>query len=269
LPAAAFTVVVAGCGADEARWDAWRRACDLSEGEYVAVPYDDEQSYVEIPEACSERLGRDVGLDWASFDAEPRAFSRAENAAEWVVAGLYVLASADLGTFRDLRAQLVDGELLEEELPEYDALWDFGDSEPAGRFWIAWLTHDRIGSVANYPDDENTLLAEAFYGDVQIHRSTEALLAGEHRSPTGAMAVLVHEAAHWTAPHHDAETQTDDSFDGAYGVEARILDSWTRAHPATPESELARGILSWVCVEKIENSGEFPPCDSFQIGGDE
>ena len=182
----------------------------------------------EISADCSDVVGRVIGLDWASFSAEPHAFSIGENTtAEFVIAGALVDFATDKPTISDL----LEGEpplAFGDEMRKLSPRYDLAESDAAGLLWFA-LLRERIDEVHLDEDLESPMFYNRGAVSVRDLANADPDYYWE-TSPIYAAGVLVHEASHGFLHGHVAcvtgPPACDIDIEGANGAEAWWRYRW-------------------------------------------
>lgn len=223
-----------------------------------------------VDAGCAAALGEVVGLDWEGFGEEPHRTDGPDALTSVVVGGVYSFVGSELGNVAGLDA-LDPRELL---YGEPAAVAGLASEDPAGAFWFDYLT-DRLVRLRHHPR-EGCLMSYVGNGVVDLCPESTVLADPAYASglaPVAVAAALAHEAAHYDGPAHrtvdgsttfegDRERTVDPDPGGAYGVEARWLESWLHhqsgAVPAA-DCEVAADMLADACAHILDTAG-WAPC---------
>lgn len=173
-----------------------------------------------LDRGCVDQLGWDLGIDWAAYGHEARAFEQAGDPAEALVTGAWLILAADHGTV----AQLADDPLApawarDALLAEAERVGLAGQ-DLAGDLLYAWVTA-RVRQVLPGPVEDGS---SAHYLSARATIETAQDPPGLTVPPWQA-SVLLHETAHQLQPGHQAcpdgqASGCDPDLQGPYGMQA-------------------------------------------------
>lgn len=269
------SLVLVGCGSSARGYAEARRACDLAEGESVATPWNShagELRPLETP--CVTRLAEDFGLVWSEFDAEPARIVEPTQAWEAVVAGLFVMVAADLGTVEELLGSTDAPHWLVQEMQSIvDDTGLAGDS-PAGEALYSFVAH-RVHSIgrdvdatgtAHYDGSRRRIEVTDWYREV--NEDEGLTITNGPMYPIEALATIVHEASHYDGVDHVdcefGEEFCDSDAEGSYGAELFLRHQWIAEldYAGTGEDWWSCLDARFTACSLILDTAGFAPCET-------
>ncbi|MCB9796500.1 MAG: hypothetical protein H6741_27705 [Alphaproteobacteria bacterium] len=275
--AALAALMLGGCAPLPADYFATREACGLAEGEHLPSFYSYGLGLLRpLSAGCVAQLGADVGLDWYDWDTEPAELREKDDELEGVLAGLFMLIAADVGTLGELLDDPDTPTWVRDEALDLAELVGLSDDDDAGAFWYAYVTSrtkevrfkQKEGSAAYYTGRAHRITLSEWTRQEDSDGSITTSNALLGHSPG---SILVHEVAHLTQPGHvrctwwedDQSRWCDEDPEGANGVEIYYETQWTRhldlsepAHRALCEESEHLVDCDW-----IEDTTGFAPCE--------
>ncbi len=261
---AAFSLLV-GC-AKTPTYDDLRTTCGFSPEESTPEPFLDGRI---ISADCATALGEATGVNWDMFGGGPHELDGPDDdVGDLVIVGLYTYLFSDLGTYHDIKVETYDNEAIWLAFQDSDHYGDLVDTDPAGKFWLRWLTTNITDGIM--PDDSGRAsdMMYASYGMGRMWVNRDDVDAGTDDVFMGE--ALAHEAAHaLVRPHLRSESGIvyDETSGGAFGAGAHwAWDWWKRNAAADPERcAPAYQEILFECV-RIGEWGGFAPCATEQTG---
>ncbi len=210
---------------DPEPWVETRAACGLAPDDVAVYPNESIEAFDKpfvYDEACATAIGDDLGVEWEVFGAVDLPGFFRGTTLERAIAGAWLVLAMDAGTVGELLAHPDSPEDLRSQLTELTERYAIPDDAPASRVVYDYVA-DRI--VRTRP---------------KLGRYNVAMTGATLRLPSEQgsdrvywwMGVVMHEAAHVDHRSHvecatgkavgwdfDQETDGDDSWEGAYGVQ--------------------------------------------------
>lgn len=224
----------------EQRYVGLRDACDMSEDEFVPLPFGADGSVLTITESCARASGDALHIEWEQFSSEPAEFVLPSARSDYLLGGLMVVIGADLGSVAALREYVPEGATVDLMLDEFEESEQADSSFPAGVFWLWWIERAISSSV---PGESETGLLGFDDGTLFVYLvpdGEDALSRPEH--PVTIASALAHELGH-SVPNSEhivcpgGERRCDSDGTGAYGTGLAFLTAWWYENAAIVSTE--------------------------------
>lgn len=263
----AILTTLSACGA-VAHLESIRRECGIADDVFLPLPYGAQGAYTEISLGCSESLGSEVGLDWASFGESPREISWPEDTTDFLIGGLFVVVASDLGDVGALCSEHHDFGVVATECEG----WDGPATSPAGALWLSQISHAIDETVAGDPGDEAGMRFDDGTALVSFRPSADDTISSIEDAAHRASA-FVHESSHLAGLPHvpcnsDGRPVCDDDGNGSWGAELAFLSGWfahNSNHLSSEDCETFQWVIDDVCdhingQDDLAECAEAPEC---------